>query len=118
MVDQLKQMHEKRATDIAALREKINSQFYRCILYEKKLQTVMPDSAIAQRLRKNLKAGRDRLERTRRKLARSRIDPSNAQIAELLGISKGTVDSVLYNLRAQGALQGAAYPVTDPEQFQ
>jgi DNA-directed RNA polymerase specialized sigma24 family protein len=114
MIDRLKQMHEKRTMDIAFLREKINSQFYRCILYEKKLQTLMPDSVAAQRLRKSLKAGRNRLERTRKKLARSRIDPSNSQIAQLLGISKGTVDSVLYNLRLQGAL----FPVTDPEQFQ
>jgi DNA-directed RNA polymerase specialized sigma24 family protein len=114
MIDRLKQMHEKRTMDIITLREKINSQFYRCILYEKKLQTLMPESAAAQRLRKKLKTGRNRLEKTRKRLAHSRIDPSNAQIAQLLGISKGTVDSVLYNLRMQGAL----YPVTDPEQFQ
>jgi DNA-directed RNA polymerase specialized sigma24 family protein len=114
MIDRLKQMHEKRTMDIATLHEKMNSRFYRCILYEKKLQTLMPDSAPAQRLRKKLKTGRNRLERTRRRLAHSRIDPSNSQIAQLLGLSKGTVDSVLYNLR----LQGAAYPVTDPEQFQ
>jgi len=118
LIDRLKQMHEKRTMDIAALREKMNGQFYRCILYEKKLQTLMPGSDAAQRLRKNLKAGRNRLERTRRQLAHSRIDPSNSQIAQLLGISKGTVDSVLYNLRAQGALPGALYPVTEPEQFQ
>jgi DNA-binding MarR family transcriptional regulator len=114
MIDRLKQMQEKRAMDMVALREKMNSQFYRCILYEKKLQTLMPDSAPAQRLRKKLKAGRSRLERTRKRLAHSRNDPSNSQIAQLLGISKGTVDSVLYNLRLQGAL----YPITDPEQFQ
>jgi DNA-directed RNA polymerase specialized sigma24 family protein len=114
MVDHLKQLHEKRTMDIIALREKINSQFYRCILYEKKLQTLIPDSPLAQRLRGQLKTGRRRLEKTRVQLARSRLDPSNSQIAQLLGISKGTVDSVLYNLRAQGAL----YPVTDQEQFQ
>jgi len=114
MIDHLKRLHEKRALDAIALREKINRQFYRCILYEKKLQTLLPDSVLAQRLRKQLKAGRNRLEKARDQLARSRLDPSNAKIAQLLGISKGTVDSVLYNLRLQGAL----YPVTDPEQFQ
>jgi len=114
MVDNLKQQHEKRALDILALREKMNSQFYRCILYEKKLQTLMPDSVRAQRLKKQLKSGRNRLEKTRKFLSRSRVDPSNSQIAKLLGISKGTVDSVLYNLRLQGAL----FPVTEPEQFQ
>jgi RNA polymerase sigma factor (sigma-70 family) len=114
MINHLKRQYEKRAMDIITLRERINSQFYRCILYEKKLQTLMPDSTPAQRLRKKLKTGRIRLEKTRHHLARMRHDPSNSQIAKLLGISKGTVDSVLYNLRAQGA----AYPVTDPEQFQ
>jgi len=114
MVEHLKQQYEKRAEDILALREKINNQFYRCILYEKKLQTLMPDSLHAQQLRRKLKTGRIRLEKTRKFLARSRLDPSNSQIAQLLGISKGTVDSVLYNLRAQGA----AFPVTDPERFQ
>ena len=114
MVDHLKQLREKRAMDMLTLREKINSQFYYCILYEQKLQALMPDSAAAQRLRRQLKAVRNRLEKTRRRLARFRLEPSNSQIAQLLGISKGTVDSVLYKLR----LQGAAYPVTDPEQFQ
>ena len=118
MVDHLKQQYEKRAMDIVALREKMNSQFYRCILYEKKLQTLMPDSPLAQRLRGQLKTGRNRLEKTRKFLAHIRLDPSNSQIAKLLGITKGTVDSVLYNLRAQGALQGVAFPVTDPERFQ
>jgi len=114
MIDNLKRQQEKRVMDILALREKINNQFYRCILYEKKLQSLMPDCALAQRLKKQLKTGRRRLEKTRRQLAHSRIDPSNSMIANLLGISKGTVDSVLYKLR----LQGAAYPITDPEQFQ
>jgi len=114
MVNHLKRLHEKRAMDIIALREKMNNQFYRCILCEKKLQTLMPDSPLAQRLRRQLKTGRIRLEKTRQHLARSRLDPSNSQIAKLLGITKGTVDSVLYNLRLQGAL----FPVTEPEQFQ
>ncbi|MCL1931584.1 MAG: hypothetical protein FWF55_07180 [Treponema sp.] len=122
MIEELKRMQEKRAMDILALREKMNTYFYRCILYEKKLQTLIPDSVFAQRIRKKLKMGRFRLEKTRRQLARSRVDPSNAQIAQLLGITKGTVDSVLYNLRlqgvARGAAQGAPYPVTDPERFQ
>jgi len=109
MIDNLRQQYEKRAADILALREKINSQFYRCILYEKKLQTLMSDSPLAQRLNRYLKTGRSRLEKTRRRLAHSRVDPSNSEIAKLLGISKGTVDSVLYNLR----LQGTPYPVTD-----
>jgi len=118
MIDNLKRQQEKRATDMITLREKLNRQFYRCILCEKKLQTLLPDSSLAQRLKRQLKTGRSRLEKTRKQLAHSRIDPSNAQIAKQLGISKGTVDSVLYNLRLKGAAQCEPYPVIDPERIQ
>ena len=104
MIDYLKEQRKKREMEIATLREKINRQFYHCILLEKKLQVITGDSAVAQRLKNQLEQGRDKLSKIRKRLTRRRIDPSNFQIAKLLGISKGTVDSVLYNLRRRNAL--------------
>ena len=118
LISHLKGQRERHDTEIAALREKINLQFYRCILLEKRLRLMAESSIGAQRLRKKLEQGRNRLKKIRRQIAYRRLDPSNSQIAKLLGISKGTVDSVLYNLKAQGAAQGAPYPATDPENFQ
>jgi DNA-directed RNA polymerase specialized sigma24 family protein len=118
LINHLKRQREKREMEITLLREKINLQFYRCILLEKRLRLMAENSVGAQRLRKKLEQGRNRLIRIRKQIAYKRFDPSNAQIAKLLGISKGTVDSVLYNLRMQGAAQGAPYPVTDPEDSQ
>jgi len=114
MVNHLKWQYDKRITDIIALREKLNGQFYRCILCEKKLQASLPNSALAQQLKVQLVNGRKKLEKTRERYARSRLDPTNAQIAKLLGITKGTVDSVLYKLRQQGA----SFPVNDLEELQ
>jgi len=104
MIGYLKEQRKKREMEIATLREKKNRQFYRCIFLEKKLQVLAMDSAAAQKFKKQLEMGRDRLSRIRKRLTRKRIEPSNFQIAKLLGISKGTVDSVLYNLRIRGAL--------------
>jgi DNA-directed RNA polymerase specialized sigma24 family protein len=108
MIERLKEQREKRDRDILLLRERVNRQFYQCILLEKKLQSAEEfpgeGSIIAQRLQKKLEQGRGRLLRTRNRLIRTRIDPSNQQIARLLGVSKGTVDSVLYNLKTHYVL--------------
>lgn len=103
MIDSLKKLREKREWDIISLRERINRQFYRCILFEKKLKLLPKDGLNAQRVRKQLEQGRSRLSRSRDRLARTRHDPSNDQIAKILGISKATVDTALYSLRRRAA---------------
>jgi len=99
MVNLLKKLREKREQCNAYLQEKANYQFYRCIFYEKRLKTLPEDSIAAQRIKDRLERSRDRLANLRERLAKRLPDPSNSQIARLLGISKGTVDSVLYRLK-------------------
>ena len=111
MIGCLKEQWEKREMDIMLMRERINRQFYRCILLEKKLKAMQEDSIAAQRLQKQLEQRRGRLMRARRRLARVRRTPSNHQIAKLLGLAKSTVDTVLYNLK----MQGESYPAIDQE---
>jgi len=102
MVNILKKLREKREQTNVDLQEKANYQFYRCIYYEKRLKTLPENSIIAQRLKVRLERGRERLANLRERLAKRLPDPSNSQIAKLLGISKGTVDSVLYRLKMLG----------------
>jgi RNA polymerase sigma factor (sigma-70 family) len=102
MIMQLKEQREKRETEVVTLREKINRYFYNCILCEKKLKVLTADSVNAQRVKRQLEQKRTKLASTRKLLARKRLDPSNHQIAKILGLSKGTVDSVLYKLKTQG----------------
>jgi hypothetical protein len=108
MIDRLKRQREKRTTEVSLMRERISSQLYRCIFYQKELETLTEDTITAQRLKKRLEHGRIRLKKMRRRLTRAHLNPSNLQIAKLLGLSKGTVDSVLYNLKAQAALSADA----------
>jgi len=100
MIDRLKKQREKRMTEYSLMRERVSNQLYRCIFYQKELEALTENSIIAQRLRKRLEHGQIKLKRMRRRLARARLDPSNLQIAKLLGLSKSTVDSVLHTLRS------------------
>jgi len=102
MVNVLKKLREKREQCNTGLQEKANYQFYRCIFYEKRLKALPENSIAAQRVKVRLERGRERLANLRERLAKRLPDPSNSQIAKLLGISKGTVDSVLYRLKVLG----------------
>jgi len=99
MVSFLRKLREKREQCNALLQEQVNYQFYRCMFYEKTLKSLPENSVSAQRVRDRLERGRGRLANMRERLAKRIPDPSNHQIAKLLGLSKGTVDSVLYRLR-------------------
>jgi RNA polymerase sigma factor (sigma-70 family) len=99
MIDSLKEQVERREMEALALREKINHQFLRCVIFEKKLQLETENTIVIERLKKQLDVGKTRLLKIRKRLARKNLAPSNAQIAKVLGISKSTVDSAMYNLR-------------------
>jgi DNA-directed RNA polymerase specialized sigma24 family protein len=105
MITQLKEQREKREAEVMALRERINRHFYQCILFEKRLKVLAEGSIAAQRMKKQLAQKRAKLTNTRKQLAKKRLDPSNYQIAKLLGLSKGTVDTVLYKLKTRGCEQ-------------
>jgi RNA polymerase sigma factor (sigma-70 family) len=101
MIRILKTQRENREEEAKTLRERVNCQFHRCILYEKNLMTAAEGSNAERRYKIRLERGRKRLNKMRRQLARIRLDPSNCQIAELLGLSKGTVDSILYSVKSR-----------------
>ena len=101
MISRLKEQREKRESEINLLRESANCQFFRCVFYERSLQSLPHDSITARRLREQYARGRSRLVKMRKRLEQLRPDPSNQQIAELLGIAKGTVDSALFALKTR-----------------
>jgi DNA-directed RNA polymerase specialized sigma subunit len=101
MIGNLKEQRKRREVETKLLRERVNCWFYRCILYEKKLKTMTEGSNIARRIHDRLERSRARLNKMRNQLAKIRLDPSNYQIAKLLGVSKSTVDTVLYNVKSR-----------------
>jgi hypothetical protein len=105
MISSLRAMRIKHDTTIQGLQERLCGQFYRCLAYEERLRTVSDNAIQYASMQFRLERARRRFRLMRQRLAGMRLDATNRQVAEILGISKGTVDSTLSLFRkriAQG----------------
>jgi hypothetical protein len=99
MIEKLRVWRMRRDETIRVLQERIFCQFYRCIVFEKRLRSTSEGSVRYEKLSKNLKGARERLASMRKRLSGIRVDATNQQVADLLGITKGAVSSNLHALR-------------------
>jgi len=101
MINKLRKIRKKRDDEIYYLKERVYCQFYRCIIYDKRL-TLMRENTTAQiKLKQRLEKARHRLEKMRQRIAAVRTEATNQQVADVIGIKKGTVDSSLYQLKSR-----------------
>jgi biotin operon repressor len=110
MIEKLREWRIQRDEAVRVLQERIVGQFYRCIVIEKRLRAVAEGSARYEKLAKSLKGARERLANMRKRLSGIRVDATNQQVADLLGITKGAVASNLYALRSRHAQPGSEDP--------
>jgi hypothetical protein len=101
MMNKLRELRTAREEEIRGLQERIYCQFYRCITFEKRMNAVAENSAHHAKMKSRLARARVRLAAMRKRLAGIRLDATNRQIAEVTGVSKGTVDSALYTLKTK-----------------
>jgi len=101
MVDSLRKQRTRREEIIHSMRENIHSQYYRCIVYENKLKGLTVNSSMYLKVEAQLQKARRRLEAMRGRLAKLRQEATNMQIAKVLGVAKGTVDSNYYALKTR-----------------
>jgi len=99
MVNRLNETRKKQEAKAERIRRWINCCFFRCLSYERMLQLTKGNPLVAERTRRRLEHYRGRLAKAREQLARVPLDPSNAQIAKILGVKKGTVDATLYTMK-------------------
>ena len=101
MTDELRSLRAEREKQIYLMKERIYCQFYRCIVYEKRLTYLSETSGAYYNLKLRLERARQRLQRMRKRVTRIRKDATNSQIAEVIGVSKGAIDSSLSKLRTK-----------------
>jgi hypothetical protein len=99
MIAVLKNIREKHDEDLRELKMCIHSQYYRCINFEKRLAGAPKDSVVYEKMKERLDRARIRLANMKKRLSKTRPDASNRQVAAVLGIPKGTVDSCLSALK-------------------
>jgi hypothetical protein len=99
LIDGLRELRLKREEDIRALQERIYTQFYHCMIFEKKLRSAAPDSGRYEKLWNRLNRTRRRLKSMRARLAKIKTAASNRQVAQVLESAKGTIDAHLFTLK-------------------
>ena len=107
MMAKIHMMRQKRDDEIYQMKERIYCQYYRCIVYEKRLLINQQDTLIYDKLLLRIEKARQRLENMRRRMSRIRTEASNRQVAEVIGIKKGTVDASLYKLKEKWKIMAA-----------
>jgi RNA polymerase sigma factor (sigma-70 family) len=98
-LNKIRKIRQNKDDRIFLLKERIYCQFYRCIVYEKKLELMRENTFAYEKLYRRLDRAKQRLDRMRKRIKKIRTDATHKQIAEVIGISKGTVDASLYRLR-------------------
>jgi predicted metal-dependent hydrolase len=101
LLEEVRVIREKRDNEIYLMKERIYSQYYRCIVYEKRLSFTTKDSNAYLKLKMRLEKARRRLEKMRKRMAKIRTDATNREIAQVIGISKGAVDAGLYRIKTR-----------------
>ena len=101
MVEALRKLRSRREEAISFLLEQIYSQFYRNMVYKRKIAKAVPGSGRQEKLQRCLERGEIRLERMRKRLAGMKTGASNRQVAEVLESKKGPIDAHVAAIKAK-----------------
>lgn len=99
MIDKLHEIRAKKEDYIHTSRERIHSQYYRCLAFQQRLATALPGTARYQKLINYTERAKLKYKTMKKRFGKIHIDATNQQIADVLNIPKGTVDSALHYLK-------------------
>jgi len=101
MLNKIRRIRQEKDDNIYFFKERIYCQFYRCIVYEKRLSLLKENTLAYEKMLRRLEAARQRLERMRKRVTSIRMEATHKQIAEVIGTTKGTVDASLHKLKSK-----------------
>jgi DNA-directed RNA polymerase specialized sigma24 family protein len=99
MIDKLHQLQLKKITRLRKLINAAHCQYFRCLKYENQLAGGYENTQMNELLSRRLERGRRRLANMRLRLKSTRIEATNRDLAKVLGVPKGTIDSRLACIR-------------------
>jgi len=101
MIDELHEIRTRQEEKFHALRQRFHSQYYRCLAFAKRLTSTHEGSAKHEKLKNSLERSHKRYWAIKKRLDKTRMDATNEQVANLLNIPRGTVDSALHSIRVK-----------------
>jgi hypothetical protein len=101
IITRLRDLRTRREAEIRRLQERKYSLFYHCMAYEKIIKGLAENPVHQNLIKMRLERTRRRLEAIKERLSKIHVHATNRQIAEVLGIPRGTVDSALSTLKSR-----------------
>jgi hypothetical protein len=111
MVRKLRNCRSRKEENIRLFQERIATQFYRCVAWERRLKYMLPGSARYKKIQTQLERARKRLKKMRERFSGIKLDATHKQIAEVAGLSAGTVSSSLYKIKSHWEINQNGQPV-------
>lgn len=99
LLSEVRAVREKKEDQREMLREKTHTLYYRCFALRKRLAECEPGSNTSRKLEAELSIREKRLAAARKKLAELGTGASNSEVARVMGLTKGTIDSMVHTLR-------------------
>ncbi|MDR2394440.1 MAG: hypothetical protein LBD93_09855 [Treponema sp.] len=109
LIDELRNRRLERDEARRGLLERVECQYYRCIVFRKKLETALEGSVHYEKIKGQMERAQIRYNGMRKRLAAMNHYATNREVAEVLGIPKGTVDSSLYAIKQKYKLVNREY---------
>ncbi|MDR0759164.1 MAG: hypothetical protein LBF74_03530 [Treponema sp.] len=101
LIEQLRNLRIHRDDAINDTRDRMHTLYYRCISLERRVNAALPGSDRYEKMKSRLERARNQLSAMRNRFKRMRTKPTNQQVAQVLGIPKGTIDSNLFAIRVK-----------------
>jgi hypothetical protein len=99
LIKKMQKIRQKKDDSIYHMKERIYCQYYRCFIYEKRLSLLQKNTIAYSKMKTRLEKAKERLEKMRKRILVIRTDATNKQVAQVIGVKKGTVDASLHRLK-------------------
>ena len=99
LISEIRKRRSGRDMVVMRLKEQLFSQHYRCLAYEKIMNSTQTGTEYHEKLKSRYERARLRYRNMNKRLRSVRLNASNRMVAEVLGIPKGTVDSGLFAIK-------------------
>lgn len=110
MVNELRAKRSAKEAEILELRERVHSQHYRCLTYQRRMNSIQPGTLLYEKLRLRFERAQKRYRTMKKRLKAMRLTASNRLVAEVMGIPRGTVDSGLFSVKSRLAQHNTGLP--------
>jgi hypothetical protein len=99
MIDTLHGLQLEKIERLNKLTAATHRLYYRCISYDRQLANQIENPQYHGLLLRRLERGRQRLSNMRKRLKSMRIEATNSDLAKVLGVPKGTIDSRMATIK-------------------